>query len=73
MALLGNYMYAIHTRQRKSSLKFIQWLEATLSVDKFAIKGAIYLWRPHGGGSGSGGRVWTGVKPHLDVHTENQN
>ena len=25
------------------------------------------------GGSGSGGRMWTGegVKPHVDVHTEN--
>ena len=38
--------------------------------------GAIHLWRPHGGGrgSGSGGRMWTGeggVQPHVDVHTEN--
>jgi len=37
--------------------------------------GAINLWRPHGRGrgSGSGGRIWTGegVKPHVDVHTEN--
>ena len=36
--------------------------------------GAIHLWRPHGGGL----RLrWThvdgeeGVKPHVDVHTEN--
>jgi len=35
--------------------------------------GAIHLWHPHGGGSGSGGRMWTGggIKPHVDVHTEN--
>ena len=36
--------------------------------------GAIHLSRPHGGGgSGSDGRMWTGegVKPHVDVHTEN--
>jgi len=42
----------------------------------FLLYGAIHLWRPHGGGRGvrlkwtyvDGGR---GVRPHVDVHTEN--
>jgi len=37
---------------------------------------AIHVWRPHGGGSGSCGRMWMGrgrSSPMWDVHTENWN
>jgi len=48
--------------------------EMTQLIGKIYL-GAIYLWCPHGDGrSDSGGRMWTegrGVKPHVDVHTEN--
>ena len=37
----------------------------------FAIRGHPFITSTRRGrGSGSGGRVWTGVKPHVDVHTK---
>jgi len=36
-----------------------------------ATLGAIHLSYPQGGRRGSGGRMWSEVKPHVEVHTEN--
>ena len=37
------------------------------------IRGHPFMTFTQRGESGSGGRMWTGVKPHVDVHIENKN